>query len=36
MKNQTQKDENLVLIKEYVENADLYKSVLCKIVTTRK
>ena len=35
-KIKTQKDENLVLPKEQVENADLYKPVLNKITTTRK
>ena len=32
----TQKDENLVLPKEYVENANLYQPVLNKIMTTRE
>ena len=31
-----QKDENLVLPKEYVENANLYQPVLNKIMTTRE
>ena len=35
-KTKTQKNENLVLPKEQVENADLYKPVLNKIMTTRK
>ena len=35
-KTKTQKDENLVLPKEQVENADLYKPVLNKIMTTCK
>ena len=33
-KPKAQKDENLVLPKEQVENADLYKPVLNKIMTT--
>ena len=32
----TQKDENLVLPKAYVENVDLYKPALNKIMTTRE
>ena len=32
----TQKDEKLVLPKEYVENANLYQPVLNKIMTTRE
>ena len=35
-KPKTQKDENLVLPKEQVENADLYKLVLNKIMTTHE
>ena len=35
-KPKTQKVENLVLPKEQVENADLYKLVLNKIMTTRE
>ena len=35
-KPKTQKNENLVLPKEQVENADLYKPVLNKIMTTRE
>ena len=34
--NQKQKDENLVLPKESVENADSYKPILNKIMTIRK
>ena len=33
-KTKTEKDENLVLQKEQVENADLYKPVQNKITTT--
>ena len=35
-KTKTQKDGNLVLPKEQVENADLYKPVQNKIMTTRE
>ena len=35
-KTKTQKDENLVLPKEEVENADLYEPILDKIMTTRE
>ena len=35
-KTKTEKDENLVLPKEYVENAGFYKPVLNKIMTTRE
>ena len=35
-KPKTQKGENLVLPKEQIENTDLYKPVLNKIMTTRK
>ena len=35
-KTKTQKDENLVLPKEQVENADFYKPVLNKIMTARE
>ena len=35
-KTKKQKDKNLVLPKEEVESADLYKPVLNKIMTTRK
>ena len=35
-KTKTQKDENLALPKEQVENADFYKPVLNKIMTTRE
>ena len=35
-KTKTQKDEKLVLPKSQVENADLYKPVLNKIMITRK
>ena len=36
LKTKTQKDENLVLPNKQVENADLYKPVLNKIMTTRE
>ena len=36
MKTKTQKDSNLVLAKEQVENADLYQPVMNKIMTTRE
>ena len=35
-KPKTQKDENLVVPKEYAENEDLYKPVPNKIITTAK
>ena len=35
-KTKTRKNENLVLPKEQVENADLYKPVLNKLMTTRE
>ena len=35
-KTKTQKDENLALPKEQVENADFYKPVLNKIMTSRE
>ena len=35
-KTKTQKDENLALPKEQVENADFYKPVLNKIMTTQE
>ena len=35
-KTKTQKDENLVLPKEYVENEDLYKPVRNKIMSTHE
>ena len=35
-KTKTQKDENLVLQKEQVGSADLYKPVLNKIMTSRE
>ena len=35
-KTKTRKDENLVLPKEQVENADLYKPIHNKIMTTRE
>ena len=35
-KTKTQRDENLVLPKEQVENADLHKPALNKVMTTRE
>ena len=35
-KTKRKKEENLVLTIEYVENADFYKPVLNKIITTRE
>ena len=35
-KTKTQKDDNLVLTKEYVENEDSYKLILSKVMTTSK
>ena len=34
--NKTQKDQNLVLSKEWVESADLYKPILNKIMTAHE
>ena len=36
MKSETQKDENQVLQREKVENTDLYKPLLNKIMATRE
>ena len=35
-KTKRKKEKNLVLTKKYVENADFYKPVLNKIMTTRE
>ena len=35
-KTKTQKDDNLVLTKEDVENEDSYKPILSKVMTTSK